>query len=136
MRPVGEVSFVPRAVLEVERGDAVATCWLGEESACLLVSDVLLELEPDEVELALLRAAGARELPTPEAEPRGYAPGALATAIAAGEFEAHWRIGSVEVLEDASGSWGVFPQTGFVWLHPVSAEWIFAAVRHEVEPRA
>ena len=56
----------PRTVLDLERGGFHATCWVGEQAACLLVPEQpgwfrFFALHPGELPVALLRAVGAQE---------------------------------------------------------------------------
>jgi hypothetical protein len=141
----------PRAELVLERADAEATCWVGDDVACLLVPEPdgvfrAFSLDFDELPVALLRAVGAREAAPPAAPGVVVSPGELAAALARaarGEpaggrlgpvldgFAAHWRIGdgerSVEVIDTDAGCWAVEPSDGAVELRPVGAEWIAEA---------
>jgi hypothetical protein len=141
----------PRAELVLERADAEATCWVGDDAACLLVPEAdgvfrAFSLDFDELPVALLRAVGAREAAPPDAARLEVTPGELAGGLARaarGEpaegrlgavldgFAAHWRIGdgerAVEVIDTAAGCWAVEPTAAAVELRPVGGEWIAEA---------
>jgi hypothetical protein len=141
----------PRAELVLERAGSEATCWVGEDAACLLVPESsrvfrAFALDFDELPAALLRAVGAREAEPPDAAPVVVAPGELAAALARAErgapaegrlspvldgFTAHWRIDdggkAVEVIDTAAGCWAVEPGGEAVELRPVGADWIARA---------
>jgi hypothetical protein len=142
----------PRAELVLERADAEATCWVGDDAACLLVPEAdgifrAFSLDFDELPVALLRAVGAREAEAPDGPELVVRPGELAGALArasrgepAGEqlapvldgFAGHWRIAdgerAVEVIDTDDGCWAVEPTDGAVELRPVDGAWIADAM--------
>jgi hypothetical protein len=142
----------PRAELVLERAGAEATCWIGEDAACLLVPESegvfrAFSLDFEELPPALLRAVGARDAESPGGPELVVGAGELATALArAGRgqavegrlgrvldgFAAHWRIDAgaraLEVIDAAAGCWAVEPADAGVELRPVSGAWIAEAI--------
>lgn len=138
----------PRVELTLERADAAATCWVGDEAACLLVPEPdgvfrAFSLDFDELPVALLRAVGARETRAPDGPDVVVSPGELAGGLARAErgesadeplahvlggFAGHWRIAggdrAVEVIDTDAGSWAVAPAGPAVRLRPVDGGWI------------
>jgi hypothetical protein len=152
LEPALAAAREPRAELTLERAGAGARCWLGDDAACLLVSEDeriwrLFSLDLDELPVALGRAVGARDGGPPAGAPLELTPGDLASALAAvgggdrpdgplGDrldgFRAHWRIGddraAVEVVDTEAGPWAVVPAAGTVELRPVDGGWIEEAI--------
>ena len=152
LSPALEAVRDPRAELVLERAGAEATCWVGDDAACLLVPEAdgvfrAFSLDFDELPVALLRAVGARAARAPDGGEVTVPPGELAGALArvargepAGErlapvldgFTGHWRIAdgarAVEVIHTEGGCWAVEPTGEAVGLRPVDGAWIARAM--------
>jgi hypothetical protein len=152
LRPAIEAVREPRRRLVLERAGATASCWIGEEVACLLVPEGTgwlraFALDFDELPAALMRALGVSDARRPVAAPVSVSPGELATGLAAavrGEplrgrlrsvldgLSSHWRVSdgraAVEVIATAAGSWAVAPKEPLVELRPVDGDWIARAL--------
>jgi hypothetical protein len=134
--PALDAVRAPRTVIDLERRGEHGTCWVGDADAWLLVPEqpgwfVAFACTLDELPVALLRAVGAAESPRPRGEVLRYGAPELAGVLARDElegFRAHWRVGTVEVIETEAGSWSVVPDGSEVELHPVDATWIYGAI--------
>ena len=138
--PALDAVVAPRTVIDLERREEHATCWVGGDAACLLVPERpgwfrAFAFAPDELPVALLRAVGATESARPHGDVVRYEAAELAGLLARGQldgFRAHWRASagaaSVEVIETSDGSWAVVPDGSHVELHPIDATWIYAAI--------
>jgi hypothetical protein len=134
--PALDAVRAPRTVIDLERRGEHGTCWVGDADAWLLVPEqpgwfVAFACGIDELPVALLRAVGAEECARPSGETVRYDAPELAGVLARGElenFRAHWRVGTVEIIETDGGSWAVVPDGSEVALHPVDATWVYAAI--------